>query len=103
MDADIKLDSCYKPSKDVVVREVMGKMLIVPLTSGIGDMEDEIFTLNETAKVIWDRLSSGKSVRAVIDSISGDFEAGAGEIEKDVTGLMKELLQRRILEEAIND
>jgi hypothetical protein len=102
MDAEIKIDSCYRSSKDVVVREVMGKMLIIPLTSGIGDMEDEIYTLNETGMVIWDMLSRGDSVRAVIEAITGQFEADAGEIEKDVKGLMKELLKRRILEEIIN-
>jgi len=99
---DIKPDSCYKPSKDVVVREVMGKILIVPLTSGIGDMEDDIFTLNESARAIWDRLVRGDSVKAVIAALSGEFEADAGEIEKDVTGLLKELIKRRILEEPIN-
>jgi hypothetical protein len=102
MDMDIKPDSCYKPSKDVVVREVMGKILIVPLTSGIGDMEDDIFTLNESARAIWDRLVRGDSVKAVIAALSGEFEADAGEIEKDVTGLLKELIKRRILEEPIN-
>jgi hypothetical protein len=103
MDIDIKLDSCYRPSKDVVAREVMGKILIVPLKSGIGDMEDEIFTLNETAKAIWDELAGNKSVREVIEALSGTFEVGAEEIKKDVTGLMKELARRGIIEEAIND
>jgi hypothetical protein len=103
MDTDIKLDSCYKPSNDVVAREVMGKILIVPLTSGIGDMEDEIFTLNEPAKIIWNRLVQGESVRSVIASLCGEFEAKAGDIEQDVKGLMKELIKRRMLEEVTND
>jgi hypothetical protein len=102
METDINPDSRFKPSDDVVVREVMGKILIVPLTSGIGDMEDEIYTLNESAKAIWDRLIKGENVRAVIDSLSAEFEADSGEIERDVTGLMKELVRRKILEEIIN-
>jgi hypothetical protein len=102
METDINPDSRFKPSNDVVVREVMGKILIVPLTSGIGDMEDEIYTLNESAKAIWDRLITGENVRAVIDSLSAEFEAESGEIERDVTGLMKELVRRKILEEIIN-
>jgi hypothetical protein len=103
MDITVKFDSCYKPSNDVVAREVMGKILIVPLISGIGDMEDEIYTLNETGRIIWDRLSRGQSVRSVIASLSGEFEAETCEIENDVTGLMKELIKRKMLVEMTND
>ena len=28
----------------------MGGIIIVPLVAGIGDMEDELFTLNDTGK-----------------------------------------------------
>jgi hypothetical protein len=100
METEIRLESRYRPTEDVVAREVMGKILIVPLTSGIGDMEDEIYTLNESGRRIWDRLAKGHSVRTLIESLSSDFEAEAGEIERDVTGLMKELIKRRMIEEA---
>jgi len=102
METDINLDSCFKPSNDVVVREVMGKILIVPLTSGIGDLESDIFTLNESARSIWDRLVKGETVRAVIESLSAEYDNESGEIDRDVTGLLKELVQRRILEKITN-
>ena len=103
MEPEIKLDSCFKASTDIVAREIMGKILIVPLISGIGDMEDEIFTLNETGKAIWDRLSRGESVRAVIVALSEEYASDADEIERDVKGLMNELVKRGMLEEVRND
>ena len=44
----LTLDMICAPSEDVVAREIEGEIVIVPLASGIGDMEDELFTLNET-------------------------------------------------------
>jgi hypothetical protein len=52
----IDLGKVYRPSEDVVVREIEGEVVIVPLTSGIGDLEDELFTLNETGRAIWSRI-----------------------------------------------
>jgi hypothetical protein len=97
MDAEVRLDAVYAPSEDVVAREIEGEIIIVPLVSGIGDMEDELFTLNETGKAIWSRLDSGKSLSALVDDLSVEFNAPAAEIAKDVTGFVQELLRRRML------
>jgi hypothetical protein len=40
MEAQVALDAIYVPSEDVVFRDIEGELIIVPLTSGIGDMED---------------------------------------------------------------
>ena len=44
----------YVPSEDIVAREIEGELIIVPLAAGIGDMEDELFSLNETGREIWE-------------------------------------------------
>ena len=55
-------DVC-RPSGDVVAREIEGESIIVPLVAGSGDMEDELFTLNDTGKAIWDQFD-GRRVKA---------------------------------------
>ncbi|TFG60115.1 MAG: PqqD family peptide modification chaperone, partial [Deltaproteobacteria bacterium] len=57
---EIRMDAAYIPSEDVVAREIEGELIIVPLAAGIGDLEDELYTLNETGKALWARLD-GKS------------------------------------------
>ena len=94
------LDGIYGPSEDIVSREIEEELLIVPLVSGIGDMEDELFTLNETGKVIWGQLDGQKTLREVIANLSEEFEAPAEEITEDVTGFVEELLRRGMLVEA---
>jgi len=89
----------YVPSDDVVVREIEGELVIVPLVSGIGNVEDELFTLNETGRVIWERLDGIKSLKDLARELASEYEAPEGEIERDVIGLVQELLRRRMLVE----
>ena len=100
METKARLDAAYAPSDDVVAREIEGELIIVPLVAGIGDMEDELFTLNEIGKVIWDRLDGQKSLKDLVAELSAEFEASSDDIQRDVTGFVEELLKRRILVEA---
>ena len=99
MDVKARLDAVYAPSEDIVARSIEGELIIVPLVAGIGDLEDELYTLNETGKAIWDRLDGKKKLKEVLAELSTEFEAPAGEIEKDLIGLLEELVRRKILVE----
>jgi len=95
----IRMDAVYAPSDDIVAREIEGELIIVPLVAGIGDMEDELFTVNETGKAIWDRLDGARSLGEIVVALGQDYEAPPGEIERDVLGLVEELVRRRMLVE----
>ncbi len=96
----IRMDAAYVPSDDIVAREIEGELIIVPLVAGIGDLEDELFTMNETGKAIWDRLDGNTSLDEVVAAMVQDYDASPGEIERDVRGLVEELVRRRMLVEA---
>ncbi len=98
MAVDISLEKIYVPSEDIVAREIEGQMIIVPLVAGIGDMEDELYTLNETGQAIWKLLDGTKTLRVVATSLSEEFEGE--EIVQDVLGFVSELVTRRILVES---
>ena len=93
----ITLDKILAVSDDVVAREIEGEIIIVPLVAGIGDLEDELFTLNETGKAIWERLDGRRSLNDVIAELAAEYQAPPGEIETDVLGLVEELSRRRML------
>ncbi|MCD6517860.1 MAG: PqqD family protein [Candidatus Aminicenantes bacterium] len=97
MSEKVKREDIYAPSDEIVARDIEGELIIVPLTSGVGDMEDELFTLNDTGRAIWKKLDGKKSVEKIISELSDEYQAESGEIEKDVTGLLEELLKRKIL------
>jgi len=96
----IDLDTIYIPSEDVVAREIEGELIIVPIGAGIGDMEDELYTLNDTGKAIWNKLDAKKNLKKVVEELSQEFESSSDKMEKDVIGFVKELLKRRMLVEA---
>ena len=97
MSKKISLSAKYAPSEDVVAREVAGEFIIIPIASGIGDLEDEIFSLNASGKSIWDKLSAEQSLRDVARELSVEFEAPVEAIQKDCLGLIQELLERKIV------
>lgn len=99
MAAQVIPDAIYVPSEEVVAREIEGEMIIVPLTAGIGDADDELFTLNDTGKAIWKQLDGQRSLKNIVENLSSEFESQPGEIERDVTGLVEELLKRKMLVE----
>jgi hypothetical protein len=97
MEEKITLGNICLPSEDVVAREIEGELIIVPLASGIGDTDDELYTLNETGKEIWSHLDGISSLRQIASELAEEYSAEAGVIERDVTGLIAELAKRRIV------
>ena len=96
----VNLDSVYMPSQDVVAREIEGAIIIVPIVSGIADIEDELFTLNETGKAIWQMLDGRLRLQEIVEALAIEFAAPPGAIREDVLGLASELLRRRMIVEA---
>ena len=61
----LTLDAICVPSDDVVSREIEGELILVPIASGIGDLEDELYTLNETGRAIWQHLDGKRTLAEV--------------------------------------
>jgi hypothetical protein len=95
----VDIDKIYAVSKDVVAREVQGEFILIPITSGVGDIEGEIYSLNETGRAVWDKLDGKRSLKEVAKELSKEFEGAAEEIEKDCLGIMEELAKRRMVVE----
>ena len=97
MESKVNLNSILKPSDEVVARDIQGETVIIPITSGVGNLEDEIFTLNKTGRALWEKLDGTKKLKAIAKELSLDFQGSLEEIEKDVLGLSQELLKRKVV------
>jgi len=97
MEAKISLNAIYLPSENVVAREIQGELLLIPIISGDDENEDAIFTLNETGRLIWDKLQKKKNMKGIIVELSSEFSASGKNIQEDVAGFLKELLKRKIV------
>lgn len=93
----VQIENCYLPSPEIVAREIEGELIIVPIVSGIGDLEDELYTLNETGRHIWRHLDGRTTLARIIKMLADEYQGSPGEIEADVLGLVEELYKRKIL------
>ena len=48
----MEIESLFQLKSKFVTREVGNELIVVPLSANVAQM-NELFTLNETAKVIW--------------------------------------------------
>ena len=94
---ELMLDAKCTPSEDVVAREIEGDVIIVPLVSGIGDEDDELYTLNPTGQAIWQKLDGQRTLKDVAALLASEFNAPLAELENDVLGFASEMVRRKIL------
>jgi len=93
----LKMDAVCAPSEDIVYREIEGEVILVPLVAGIGDAEDELYTLNATGRAVWERLDGVRTLAQVADSIAEEYSSPADAIAADVLGFVEEMLRRKML------
>ena len=74
-----------------MVRSVKEDLVIVDLDRG------EYFSLNETGRVVWEVLPESADMGELIDRLAMRFSGDRPEIEEDVSDLLDELLERRLL------
>ena len=94
-----KLERIYAKSKDLVEREIEGEIIIVPLTSGIGDLEDELFSLNEVGRDVWARIDGKRCVSEIVNDLEEIYEMGRKKLISDVLGFLGELEKRKLIVE----
>ncbi len=94
------MDKVYKPSDDVVAREIDGEIILVPLAAGMGDLEDELYTLNPTGAAVWRMLNGERSLGSIAAALAKKHRAAPATVRRDILGLVGELSRRRMVTEA---
>jgi hypothetical protein len=97
MATQLDLDTVCACSESVVARTIEDEIVIIPLVAGIGDEEDELYTLNETGQAIWQKIDGQRTLREVAALLAETFEGSLSELEADVLGFASELTRRGIL------
>ncbi|MBA7661298.1 PqqA binding protein [subsurface metagenome] len=94
-----KLEIIYARSHDLVEREIEGELIIVPLTSGIGDLEDELFSLNGVGRDVWARIDGKRRVSQIVRELEKIYQLEREKITADVLGFLAELRKRKLIVE----
>lgn len=88
------------PSENIVSREIEGEIVIVPLVSGIGDADDELYSLNATGIAIWKRLDGTNTLGQIASILAEEFDAEESTIAESVIGFASAMLDHGILRAA---
>lgn len=94
---DIDITSTYKISDNLISREIEETLVIVPLDSGMGDINSELYSLNETGSLVWEKLDGLTPINEIIDSISLDFNLPTDKIKQDIINLLADLLKKGLI------
>ena len=95
----MKPDTIYTPSEKVICRDIMGKLVIVPIESGIADFNEAMYSLNDTGSLVWKCLEEKKSVARICSAVAREYEAETALIEQDVKNLLQTLLEKGMIVE----
>ncbi len=81
----------YKLNKGFIAQKLDGKMTIFD-----GD-KSVLYTFNETASLVFDKLKSGKSKEEIVASFVKKYGIEKKRAEKDVSELLQDLLSKKII------
>ena len=85
-----QLSQRYRRDPSMVFRDIAGEMILVPIRRHVGDLES-VYTLNETASFVWERLDGERTLGEIKREVVGAFEVGAEEAEEDLLALVQQL------------
>ncbi len=73
-----------------VARQVAEELVIVPLSGNVAQM-NELFTLNETGKFIWDNVSEDKTPVQISALMTEQFDIDVQTAQRDVETFLKQM------------
>ena len=79
-------------SQDVVTRTIAGETLLVPIRSGVADL-DSIFALNETGSFVWQAIDGSKTVEEIAAAMAEQFEVSPDDAARDVAELVGSMIE----------
>ena len=79
---------------DIIVRRTGNTAVIVDLRTS------KIFELNPVAVRVWDLLAEVGDESALVSRLAGEFDADAGELQRDVEALLARLQQEQLISRA---
>jgi hypothetical protein len=73
-----------------VARQVAEELVIVPLSGNVAQM-NELFTLNETGKFIWENVSEDKTSSQISALMTAEFDIDEQTAQRDVETFLSQM------------
>jgi hypothetical protein len=86
----------YQRNQDVVSRNIDGELVIVPIRSGVGDL-NSLYTLNPVGCVLWEFMSESHSVPEMVQRVCNEFEVTEAQAQPDIESFLESLLAEQLV------
>jgi hypothetical protein len=86
----------YQRTDEFVARIIAGETVLVPIHRQIGDLES-IYTLNEVATFIWERLTGATTPAALALALADTYSGSPAEMRADLDEFLGHLLDLRAI------
>jgi len=83
-------------NQEVVSRRIEGELIIVPIRSGVGDL-NSLYTLNPVGSVLWEFMTEGHTVGEMVQRVCDEFEVTKAQARKDVETFLNSLLEEKLV------
>jgi hypothetical protein len=83
-------------NQEVVSRRIEGELIIVPIRSGVGDL-NSLYTLNPVGSLLWDFMSEGHTVAEMVERVCEEFDVTSGQAQKDIEEFLDSLVEEKLV------
>ena len=84
------MDEVYKKNPDFVYRRIAGETILVPIRKAIKELQS-IYSFNDTACAIWDKIDGRRSMEEIILAMQEEFEVSSETLKADTQELVERL------------
>jgi len=86
----MELKELFTLKSDYISRVVNEELVLVPLTGNIARM-NEMFTLNETARFIWENVQENMVMEDMINLLTTEYDIESDLAERDILGFLEKI------------
>jgi Coenzyme PQQ synthesis protein D (PqqD) len=89
--------SRFVRNREVVARQIEGELVIVPIRSGVGDL-NSLYTLNQVGSVLWDFMSEGHTIEEMVSRVCDEFEVSGSQAQNDIQNFLGAMLEEKLVQ-----
>lgn len=87
----------YERNRDVVSRKIEGEIIIVPVRSGVGDL-NSLYTLNSVGSVLWDFMNESHTIPEMVQRVCDEFDVTARQAQQDIEAFLDSLMAEQLVQ-----
>jgi hypothetical protein len=86
----MELKELFTLKSDYISRVVNDELVLVPLTGNIARM-NEMFTLNDSARFIWENVQENMDMDGMIALMIAEYDIDSDLAERDILGFLEKI------------